>query len=71
MSRPRAVIRTIVKNLAIREDLAARMELELFSSAERRVPVGAQAQLVNTLLDKHFKELDARRTAGKNEEESE
>lgn len=58
MSRPAAVIRRISKNLSLPEDIVARMELELYSEAEGRVPVGAQSSLIEKLLRSYFAVLD-------------
>lgn len=58
MPRPRNVTRTVFKNIGLREDLAARLELELYSPAERRIPLGAQQRLFNQLLEDHFRRLD-------------
>lgn len=61
MSRPKSHSRTINKHFSLPEDIVARLELELFSEAEGRVPVGAQAELVTALLRKHFEQQDAAR----------
>ncbi len=67
MPRPRNVTRTVFKNIGLREDLAARLELELYSEAERRIPLGAQQRLFNQLLEEHFKRADAQRRDEENE----
>ena len=54
MSRPKGVQRRISKNISLPEDLVARMELELFSEVEERIPVGAQSKLIEQLLRDHF-----------------
>ncbi len=55
MPRPVKNLRTIRKNLSLDEDLVAKMELELYSEVDQRVPVGAQSLLVNKLLRKYFR----------------
>jgi hypothetical protein len=54
MSRPKGVTRRLSKNISLPEDLVARMELELFSEVEERIPVGAQSALIERLLRDHF-----------------
>lgn len=53
MSRGRKpkVIRPIKKNLALPEDLVAKVDLELFSQVEGRVPTGAWQQLAVQLFE--------------------
>lgn len=58
MARPRTTIRRISKNISLPEDLVARMELELYSEVEGRIPVGAQSDLIERLLREHFKSQD-------------
>ena len=58
MARPTSTIRTISKNIRLSEDVCAKMELALFSEAEGRIPVGAQAELIETLLRDHFKRIE-------------
>jgi len=60
MSRPARVVRTISKNIALPEDLVARLELELYSDLEGKIPFGAQAKFFEDLLRRHFTEQDAR-----------
>jgi len=58
MSRPAAVMRRISKNLSLPEDIVTRMELELYSEVEGRVPVGAQSALIEKLLRAYFQAID-------------
>ncbi len=58
--KPPKVIRPVLKNISLPEDLVARVELELYSELEGRVPHGAWARLVERLLREH---LDRRHTA--------
>ena len=50
MPRPRKVIRPIQKNVALPEDLVGKVELELYSEVEERVPFGAWQSLITELL---------------------
>lgn len=59
MPRPKKTTRTIFKNIGLAEDLVARLELELFSEVEGRIPFGAQQAFFERLLRKHFAEMDA------------
>ena len=61
MSRPKRTTRTISKHFLIPEELVARMELELYSDVEERVPLGAQSELVTKLLRQHYQLLDSQR----------
>lgn len=54
MARPKNTLRTIQVNLAIPEDLVARMELSLFSEVEGKIPHGARSELIARLLREHF-----------------
>jgi hypothetical protein len=54
MSRPKSIIRPIEKRVNLPEDLVARVELELYSELEQRVPFGAWSQLVQRLLREHL-----------------
>jgi hypothetical protein len=68
MARTKSPERTIQKNIAIPEDICARMELELYSDLEGKIPFGAQQALVVKLLRQHFRIIDnARMRAAKAE----
>jgi len=54
MSRPKGITRRISKNISLPEDIVARMELELFSEVDGRIPIGAQSQLIEQLLRDYF-----------------
>jgi hypothetical protein len=54
MARPKKLIRTVYKNIAIPEDLAAKMELELYSEVEGKIPFGAQQEFFTGLLREYF-----------------
>ena len=58
MPRPLKTIRTINKNIALPEDLVGRLELELFSEVEGRIPFGAQQEFFTTLLREYFAQKD-------------
>lgn len=59
MVRPRSNDPKISKHISLSVYNVARMELELFSDLEGRVPVGAQGELIDRLLTAHFRRLDA------------
>lgn len=50
MARPRKAIRPIEKRISIDEDLVARVELELWSDLEGKVPFGSWSQYINRLI---------------------
>lgn len=50
MARPRKVIRTRFLHVGIREDVMAKVELQLHSEVEGRVPQGAYQTLVTQLF---------------------
>lgn len=54
MARPRKTIRTIYTNVGIPEDLYAKVQLELYSEVEGKVPFGAQQEFYTRLLREHF-----------------
>jgi hypothetical protein len=54
MARPKKLIRTVYKNIAIPEDLAAKVELELYSEVEGKIPFGAQQEFFSRLLRAYF-----------------
>ena len=59
MPRPRKAVRSIEKNISIPEDVVARIDLELWSELEEKVPFGAWQRLVTGLLREHIAKLDA------------
>lgn len=61
MPRAKSPVRSISKLIRLPEDIVARLELELYSPAEGRVPQGAQQDLFMRLLKEHFEKLDAAR----------
>lgn len=50
MARPRKVIRTRFLHVGIREDVMAKVNIQLFSEVEGRVPQGAYQTLVTQLF---------------------
>jgi hypothetical protein len=56
MPKPAKVDRPTMKNLSLPESLVSRVELELFSDVEQRVPMGAWQRLVVELLQKWLAE---------------
>ena len=65
MSRPQATVPKVKKNIALTLATATRLELELYSEVDGRVPVGAQAELIERLLVEHFAKLDKASRKGK------
>ena len=55
MARPKSNQGKINKHFMLSPETVTAMELELHSKLEGRVPVGAQSELVEGLLQKHFK----------------
>lgn len=65
MARPKSNSPKISKHIALSVENVSRMELELWSEAEGRVPVGAQGALIDRLLTEYFQRVDAaQRTTG-------
>jgi len=58
MAKPKNVINTIEKKISIPADLCARMELELYSDVENRIPYGAQSTFICSLIRAHFTQID-------------
>ena len=65
MPRPKKTIRTIFKTVGLPEDLVARLELDLFSELEGRVPLGAQQEFFTKLVREHYAQLDAQLIAAR------
>lgn len=59
MARPKKTLATVSKNIRIPEDLAARMELELYSELEGKIPYGAQHEFFTKLLREYFEKPQA------------
>lgn len=58
MARPKPTIPQIKKTLHLPQDVVARLELELFSDLEGKIPHGAQSELITKLLRDYFEKLD-------------
>ena len=63
MARPKKTVPTVYKNIGIPQDLADKVELELYSEVEGRVPFGAQQEFYTNLLRWYFDEQAVRRVA--------
>lgn len=50
MARPRKAIRSVEKNISLPEDLVAKVDLELWSELEGKVPFGAWQRYVERLI---------------------
>lgn len=58
MARPPKLDRPVEKSISLPASIHTRMELELFSELEGRVPHGAWSKLVTTLLREYIAKLD-------------
>jgi hypothetical protein len=54
MARPRKVMRSIEKTICLPENLVAKVELELFSEVDGKVPFGAWQKFVVARLEEYF-----------------
>lgn len=54
MARPARTVRPVEKTISIPEDIVTRIDLELFSELEGKVPFGKWAELVTNLLREHL-----------------
>lgn len=54
MPKPKRTIRPVEKSISIPEDIAAKVDLMLFSDFEGRIPHGAWSRLVVGLLRDHL-----------------
>jgi hypothetical protein len=64
MPRPKRVVASVQKDIAISAPIAAKVDLLLYSELEQRMPYGAWSRLVEALLDRWIKEVqDAERQA--------
>ena len=50
MPRPRKLIRPVKVHIVLPEDIYARVQLDLWSAVEGRVPVGALSDVITALL---------------------
>lgn len=58
MPRPRKTDRPVEKNISLPTSTVARVELELFSELEGKVPFGAWQKFLVGLIDGHFARRD-------------
>ena len=63
MARPKRTDRPVEKRISLPESLVARVELELYSELEGKVPFGAWQTLIGQLLERHLMELERARGA--------
>lgn len=61
MGKPKKNIPNIFLKVGLPEDLVARIQLELHSDLEGKIPFGAQQQFFENLVRKHYAEQDAAR----------
>ena len=54
MARPKAAVPKALLKAKISQELRAKIDLELFSDLEGRVPLGKYSELVETLLKQHL-----------------
>lgn len=60
MPRPRQTVPSVYLNLAIPQPLAEKLELELFSEVDGRIPPGAYKLFFTELLTKYFSSLEGK-----------
>ena len=56
MPRPRKAIRPVEKNLSLPQDLVTKVDLELWSEVEGKVPFGAWSNYIEGLIRKDLAE---------------
>lgn len=61
MPRPRKAIRPIEKNISLPQDVVARVDLELYSEIDGKVPFGAWQKFIERLIRAELARLDAAR----------
>lgn len=60
MGRPRKAVRPVEKNISLPEDIVARVDLELYSEVDGKVPFGAWQRFVEGLIRKELARRDQR-----------
>ena len=58
MARPKAAVPGTSLHVVLPADLHARMELDLWSPAEQRIPFNAKGKLIARLLRDHYERKD-------------
>lgn len=59
MAKPANVIPSVVKKISIPMDLCTRMELDLHSDVECKIPYGKMSEFVVGLIRQHYKRTDS------------
>ena len=59
MPKPKKIMRPVRKNLSFPEDLAARVDLMLYSELEQKIPHGAWQGFLMGLMREYFAKVDA------------
>ena len=59
MARPRAAVPGTSLHVVLPAELHARMELDLWSPAEQRIPFNAKGKLIARLLKDYYQQKDA------------
>jgi hypothetical protein len=59
MGRPRKAIRPVEKNISLPEDLVTRVDLELYSTIDGKVPFGAWQRFIERLVRAELDRLAA------------
>ena len=59
MPRPKAIVPGVSLHIVLPAELHARMELDLWSPAEQRIPFNAKGKLIAKLLREHYERKDA------------
>ena len=65
MPRPKKTDRPVEKTISLPESIVSRVDLELYSELEGRVPFGAWQRFIVGLIEDHFTRLDRARKEGK------
>lgn len=60
MARPKKTIRTVFQNIGLPEDLVAKVELELYSEVEGRIPFGAKQEFYTKLVRDYFNQKEGK-----------
>lgn len=64
MPRPKKAVPSVTKELSLPRDIVARVDLELYSELEDRVPHGAWQRLLTQLLTEWLGKVAAAKAAG-------
>lgn len=65
MARPKKIDRPVEKRVMLAESLVARVELELYSDLEGKVPFAAWQKFLTELIEERLAKLAAARTKSK------